>query len=525
MRRVFGNLSIRSKILAGFGGLAAAFVVISALYLGLVVQIQQQADIARRQTLPHVQTINEVRVHGLILINTAVRVVHAASTKQLQKAVGDAPRAETQDLRRAFSERRKALHAAIDALQSMIAAPGESATRANGELAHMEHVAAAAKRIIEESDVLIALASRGTDPEQLDQVVRSYAAAQGDFSKIVDIAAAREMTALASNEDDLGRKVRTTIIASVLGIVGAIGVAMLAGRLIAAHIADPIQQLNAAALRLGQGDFAATVSAPHADEVGELAASFNKMRDDLKDAMDKAARTHRLSMLGQVAGTVSHELRNPLGAIKASLALIRQLSNGKGLGLERSLDRADRAVGRCDGIIADMLEFTRMRDMTRMPTDIDVWLAETLDEHELPKGVTLERDFRAGCLVPLDGDRFRQVLVNLLDNAAQALTDSGWNPPADRVRRITVRTEDAGDRLKLSVIDTGPGIPQEARAKIFEPLFTTKNFGVGLGLPTVQKIVGQHGGQIELVATGAEGTEFVVWLPRMAPPTRALAVA
>jgi signal transduction histidine kinase len=77
-----------------------------------------------------------------------------------------------------------------------------------------------------------------------------------------------------------------------------------------------------------------------------------------------------------------------------------------------------------------------------------------------------------------------------------------------------VRTETAGPHCRLSVIDTGPGIPEQALAKIFEPLFTTKNFGVGLGLPTVQKIVEAHGGTIGVERTGPGGTEFVAWLPR-----------
>jgi len=88
------------------------------------------------------------------------------------------------------------------------------------------------------------------------------------------------------------------------------------------------------------------------------------------------------------------------------------------------------------------------------------------------------------------------------------------HPAEGRERSITVRTEAAGPHLKLSVVDSGPGIADEALPRIFEPLFTTKSFGVGLGLPTVQKIVEQHGGTIAVERTGADGTAFVVWLPR-----------
>jgi signal transduction histidine kinase len=106
------------------------------------------------------------------------------------------------------------------------------------------------------------------------------------------------------------------------------------------------------------------------------------------------------------------------------------------------------------------------------------------------------------------------VIVNLVDNAAQALTDPGWQPPTEPERRITVRSEAAGPYLKLSVIDTGCGIPADKLGRIFEPLFTTKSFGVGLGLPTVRQIIEQHGGTIDVESVVDQGTTFTIWLPR-----------
>jgi signal transduction histidine kinase len=114
----------------------------------------------------------------------------------------------------------------------------------------------------------------------------------------------------------------------------------------------------------------------------------------------------------------------------------------------------------------------------------------------------------------LDSTRFRQVLVNLIDNAAQAMTDGEWAAPADRPPVITVRTEAAGPHVRLSIADNGPGIPADKLGKIFEPLFTTKAKGVGLGLPTVRKLVEQHGGTINVESTPGEGTTFTIWLPR-----------
>jgi signal transduction histidine kinase len=221
-------------------------------------------------------------------------------------------------------------------------------------------------------------------------------------------------------------------------------------------------------------------------------------------------------MLGQVAGTVSHELRNPLSAIRNSMALLRQLTVGKVAGVERSIDRIDRNIERCARIINDILDFTRARDLQREQVTLDAWLAETLGEIAVPPQVTVRREFLFGAELALDRERFRQVVVNLVDNAAQALVDIGWTIPDDRQRTITVRTEDAGPYVRLSVCDNGPGIPADRLSKIFEPLFTTKSFGVGLGLPTVRQIVEQHGGTIDVESTVDQGTVFTIWLPRQA---------
>jgi len=252
---------------------------------------------------------------------------------------------------------------------------------------------------------------------------------------------------------------------------------------------------------------------------------LQKTLDELQAATERLARQERLSMLGQVAGTVSHELRNPLSAIRNSMALVRQLTAGKTVGVERALDRVDRNVDRCARIIDDILDFTRGRELTREPIGFDGWLSETLAEISLPASVTVRREFLFDDEVALDRERFRQIIVNLVDNAAQALADGGWTPADDRQRTITVRTEAAGPHVRLSVADNGPGIPQDRLPKIFEPLFTTKSFGVGLGLPTVRQIVEQHGGTIDVESTVDVGTTFTIWLPRQAAPAAAEASA
>ena len=234
----------------------------------------------------------------------------------------------------------------------------------------------------------------------------------------------------------------------------------------------------------------------------------------LQAAMDKLSTTERLATIGQIAATVSHELRNPLASIRTSMELVRRQTEGKGLSVERALDRIDRNADRCANIISDLLDFARKKELVRETTAIGPWLVEVLDEHILPNEVRLERDLQANEDIAIDRQKFRQVMVNLIDNAAQAMMDSAWEAPETQGRRIIVRTESATEGLRLSVTDTGPGIAADLQARIFEPLFTTKSFGVGLGLPMVKQVVEQHHGTITVESARGRGTTFTILLPR-----------
>jgi signal transduction histidine kinase len=143
-------------------------------------------------------------------------------------------------------------------------------------------------------------------------------------------------------------------------------------------------------------------------------------------------------------------------------------------------------------------------------------VSDTLADHVNRTIVHHRRALTSGARAALDRELLGQVIVNLLGNAAPALTDAGWAPPPGRAPAITVRTATAGPFVRLSVADNGPGIPPDRLPRVFEPLFTTKSFGVGLGLSAVQQIVEQHGGSIEATSTEGEGAAFVICLPRLA---------
>ncbi len=223
-------------------------------------------------------------------------------------------------------------------------------------------------------------------------------------------------------------------------------------------------------------------------------------------------KKERLSVLGQLTATVAHELRNPLSAIRNTLFSTKEMASGAGLKLDRPIARMERSIERCNRIIGDLLEYARTRELKRTTVNLEAWLKEILSEQTIPATMSLAEDFRArGAQVAIDPERMRRVVINLVENAAQALGEM----PADAIeRRITVRTLEGDDAVELAVADNGAGIPPENLARIFEPLFSTKSFGTGLGLATVKQIVGQHGGTIEVESEIGRGTCFAVRLPR-----------
>ena len=230
---------------------------------------------------------------------------------------------------------------------------------------------------------------------------------------------------------------------------------------------------------------------------------------ELRAVQEELLRKERLSTLGQLTATVAHELRNPLSAIRNTAFAISTVVADKGLVLERPLARMERGIARCDRIITDLLDYTRIHENKRAPCALDPWLHEVLDDQKLPEGITLQRDFAApDRMVSSDLERFRRVIINLVDNAAQAMLE-----PADRERMIFVRTRASDSRFELVIEDTGPGIPADTLPKVFEPLFSTKSFGTGLGLATVKQIVDEHGGTIEITIEVGRGTVVLVSLP------------
>jgi signal transduction histidine kinase len=235
----------------------------------------------------------------------------------------------------------------------------------------------------------------------------------------------------------------------------------------------------------------------------ELVASL----EELRETQAELASTERLAAIGKLTAMVSHELRNPLGALSNSVDVLdRVLPEAERNGPE--IARIRRSVQRCSRIIEELLDFSRQREPAFAPVPVDRWLEAQVAEHAAAPLVVL--DLEAGCTAPLDAELLRQAVVNLLDNALHAV---GEVYP-DGGGRITVGSRATPDEVVISVTDNGPGIPAAAQAQIFEPLFSTKAYGVGLGMSVVQRVLEIHGGQIALDTHEGAGTAIALRLPR-----------
>jgi PAS domain S-box-containing protein len=246
----------------------------------------------------------------------------------------------------------------------------------------------------------------------------------------------------------------------------------------------------------------------------ELAVNMQK----LKDAQGALVKKGRMEQMGQLTATIAHELRNPLGAVRTSVFLLERKLKDKNLGVEPQLQRINNGVLRCDNIITQLLDFSRNRKLECLAADLDAWLAELVEEEakRLPSIVSLECTLGlGGVLVPFDASRLQRAVVNLLSNASEALVGNGDKPllPGSAEPQIVISTKLAEDMIEITVSDNGPGITPELIEKIREPLFTTKSFGTGLGVPAIEQIASQHGGRLTIESKIGEGAKFTLHLP------------
>jgi signal transduction histidine kinase len=233
----------------------------------------------------------------------------------------------------------------------------------------------------------------------------------------------------------------------------------------------------------------------------ELAIMLHTYRDDL---LAQQARVERLSTFGQLVGSIGHDLRNPLGVIETSLFILKGRV-GEDERARKHVDRIKEQLDLANGIISNLLDMIRNRPLAAEPVRLADVVAGAVAAVRRPPGVTLALEGLAELpFVQGDPVQLRQVLVNLLENAAFAAAPAG---------AVLVRGRRVGGQVLLEVEDTGPGVDPATRRRLFEPLITTKEHGIGLGLALVKRIAERHGGGVDYADREGGGARFTVRLP------------
>jgi len=308
-------------------------------------------------------------------------------------------------------------------------------------------------------------------------------------------------------------------IVSTAMLVGGVGIliAVLTSLWFAARVTRPVVSLAEAARRVAAGDLNAKVDVESSDELGELAASFNRMTEDLLQQKDRTLQAERVAAWRELARRLAHELKNPLFPLQVTVENLMRAKQKSPEMFEEVFQEGTATllaeINNLKAIIGRFSEFSKMPQPQRRPTQVNDVVASVLrvfhaqlqgnDKEKIQISVHTEL---SGALpeISADPDLLHRALQNLVLNAIDAMPHGG---------ELTIRTDAVGDRIEISVSDTGSGLTQEECGRLFTPYYTTKQHGTGLGLAIVQSVVSDHGGKISVESTKEKGTTFRIELP------------
>ena len=306
-------------------------------------------------------------------------------------------------------------------------------------------------------------------------------------------------------------------VVSTAMLVGGAGilVAVLASLWFAARVTRPVVSLAEAARRVAAGDLGAKVEVESNDELGELAASFNRMTEDLVQQKDRTLQAERVAAWRELARRLAHELKNPLFPLQVTVENLMRAKQKSPEMFEEVFHEGTvtllAEINNLKTIIGRFSEFSKMPQPQRRPTQVNdvvssvlrVFQAQLQDHNKKNQIVVRTELAEALPEISADPDLLHRALQNLVLNAIDALPQGG---------ELAIRTRDLGDRIELSVSDTGSGLTQEECGRLFTPYYTTKQHGTGLGLAIVQSVVSDHGGKISVESTKEKGTTFRIEL-------------
>ncbi len=318
--------------------------------------------------------------------------------------------------------------------------------------------------------------------------------------------------------EGLNVKIRRTRL--VLLLICAVGLffGILGATILARRVTRPIKELAEGTVRISAGDFAHAIDIASADEIGDLARRFNEMSAKLRQTLEAIDEAHKrliqsekLAQIGRMAATIAHEIRNPLTSVKLNIQKVRALSHLDDTEADH-LALSEEGIAQIDRFIKELLNFTRVSELQKARFTVGQVLDESLKmlrDLLAERKIVVEKRYAEDLPeILVDGDRLRQVFANIVRNSTEALGEGG------RIVVAASRIEDIQTcRIRIRISDNGPGIPEKDWETVFEPFYTTKPQGFGLGLANARKIIEQHRGTIRVVRKRSQGTAFEIMIP------------
>jgi two-component system nitrogen regulation sensor histidine kinase NtrY len=298
--------------------------------------------------------------------------------------------------------------------------------------------------------------------------------------------------------------------ALILGTyAGLMVLVVLIGVFFAYRIASPIKKLTDGIRRVSRGDLDLALEVQSRDELGELVAAFNRMTQDLKRIQRELASAERELAWREMAKQVAHEIKNPLTPMKLSIQHLRQAYADRVQDFHLLLDQVSQTiieqVESLSRIAAEFSRYAKMPERKLEPCQVHDVLLDAVRLFDQEKRIQFEVDLAEGeATIRADKEELRRVFINVLRNAVQAITGEG---------EIRVTTTLVDGQVEIDIADTGRGIPNELKERLFEPNFSTKSEGMGLGLAISKQTIVDLNGQIEIESAMGKGTRVKITLP------------
>jgi nitrogen fixation/metabolism regulation signal transduction histidine kinase len=315
-----------------------------------------------------------------------------------------------------------------------------------------------------------------------------------------------------TRQQALTREISNLVVAVVNFYVLLITISILIAVFISNQITQPLRMIGSKFGKIRFGRSNEKIQYEARDEIGALVRAYNDMVDELADSAEKLARSERESAWREMAKQIAHEIKNPLTPMKLSVQHLQRSSAEDPAGQKQNLKRITQTlIEQIDHLSAIATEFSNFAKMPRTNNEEVDLKEEIVKISKLflsTEEVEIHSTFanKVPLLVLADREQLSRVFINLVKNAIQAI-------PEERKGKISIRLENSETRAIVKVRDNGRGIPAELGDKLFQPNFTTKSSGMGMGLAIVKNIIEHAGGEIRYETVQGEGTTFIVELP------------